>query len=145
VRETEILVEQQPPQGVCVCDHAGLVINKFPPAEERGGTAAPKPPAPPPRVLPVRTTNPHDKTFLKQNNCPRIKATPRVMGRLLHRNVQRFRGGLVFKAHRLCVSLNSRLESNKEEEVMGPSSSACETLDSPHHTVEYAGFATPIF
>ena len=34
---------------------------------------------------------------------------------LLDRNVQRFRGGLVFKAHRLCVSLNSRLESNKEE------------------------------
>jgi len=29
VRETEILVEQQPPQGVLVCDHAGLVINKF--------------------------------------------------------------------------------------------------------------------
>ena len=34
---------------------------------------------------------------------------------LLHRNVQRFRSGLVIKAHRLCVSLNSRLESNKEE------------------------------
>jgi len=30
--------------------------------------------------------------------------------------VQQFRGGLVFKAHRLCVSLNSRLEGNKEEE-----------------------------
>ena len=29
-----------------------------------------------------------------------------------------FRGGLVFKAHRLCVSLNSRLESNNEEEVL---------------------------
>jgi len=29
VRDTEILVEQQPPQGVLVCDHAGLVINKF--------------------------------------------------------------------------------------------------------------------
>jgi len=29
VREPEILVEQQPPQGVFVCDHAGLVINKF--------------------------------------------------------------------------------------------------------------------
>ena len=29
VRETEILVEQQPPQGVFVCDHAGRVINKF--------------------------------------------------------------------------------------------------------------------
>ena len=33
----------------------------------------------------------------------------------LHRNVQRFRGGLVFKAHRLCVSLNSRLDSNTEQ------------------------------
>jgi len=33
-----------------------------------------------------------------------------------HINVQRFRGGLVFKAHRLCVSLNSRLASNKGEE-----------------------------
>ena len=33
---------------------------------------------------------------------------------LLHRNVQRFRGGLAFEAHRLYVSLNSRL-SNKEE------------------------------
>jgi len=30
--------------------------------------------------------------------------------------VKRFRGGLVFKSHRLCVPLNSRLESNKEEE-----------------------------
>jgi len=30
--------------------------------------------------------------------------------------VQRFRGGLVCKVHRLCISLNSRLESNKEEE-----------------------------
>ena len=29
VRETEILVEQQSPQEVFVCDHAGLVINKF--------------------------------------------------------------------------------------------------------------------
>ena len=33
--------------------------------------------------------------------------------------MQRFRGGLVFKAHRPLVSLNSRLESNKEEEVWG--------------------------
>ena len=39
-----------------------------------------------------------------------------IWEQLLHRNVQRFRGGPVFKAHRLCVSLNSRLESNKEEE-----------------------------
>jgi len=42
------------------------------------------------------------------------------------RNVQRFRGGLVFKAQRLCVSLNSRLESNKEEEDLSASlRSAC--------------------
>ena len=30
--------------------------------------------------------------------------------------VQRFRGGLVFKAHRLYVSYNSKLKSNKQEE-----------------------------
>ena len=29
MRETEILVEQQTPQGVLVCDHAGRVINKL--------------------------------------------------------------------------------------------------------------------
>ena len=34
---------------------------------------------------------------------------------LLYINVQRFREGLVFKAQTV-VSLNSRLESNKEEE-----------------------------
>ena len=31
-------------------------------------------------------------------------------------NVERCRGGLAFKAHRLCVSLNYRLERNREEE-----------------------------
>ena len=35
---------------------------------------------------------------------------------LLCRNVKRFRSGLVFKVRRLCVSLNSRLQSNDEEE-----------------------------
>ena len=30
--------------------------------------------------------------------------------------MQRFRGGLVFEARRLCISLNSRLESVTEEE-----------------------------
>ena len=29
---------------------------------------------------------------------------------------EKCRGGLVFKVHRLCVSLNSRIESSKEEE-----------------------------
>jgi len=37
----------------------------------------------------------------------------------VHKNAQRIRGGLVFKAHRLCVSLNSRLESHTEEEEEG--------------------------
>ena len=37
VRETEILVEQQPPQGVLVCDYAGLVINEF--SKREGGGA----------------------------------------------------------------------------------------------------------
>jgi len=36
---------------------------------------------------------------------------------VLHRNVQRFRGRLVFKAHRRCVSLNSRLERNTGEDT----------------------------
>ena len=40
-------------------------------------------------------------------------------------SVFRFRGGLVFKAPRLCVSLNSRLESNKEEEE---SRQVCDSL-----------------
>ena len=29
MRDAEILLEQQPPQGVFACDHTGLVINKF--------------------------------------------------------------------------------------------------------------------
>jgi len=33
VRETEILVEPQPLQGVLVCDHADLVINTFSPSD----------------------------------------------------------------------------------------------------------------
>jgi len=51
--------------------------------------------------------------FVLQNHSVNLRIT---RYQLLHRNVQQFRGGLVFKAHRLCVSLNSRLESNKEEE-----------------------------
>ena len=39
-----------------------------------------------------------------------------VLCQSLDRNVQRFPGGLVFKAHKLRASLNSRRESNKEED-----------------------------
>jgi len=42
-----------------------------------------------------------------------------VRGRTARLSAMRFRGGLVFKAHRHCVSLNSRLENNKEEEGEG--------------------------
>ena len=35
---------------------------------------------------------------------------------MLHKDVQGFRGELVFKARRPCVSLTSNLESNTEEE-----------------------------
>jgi len=38
-----------------------------------------------------------------------------IREQLLPRIVQRFRGGLVLKVHRLCASRNSGLESNKEE------------------------------
>ena len=40
VRESEILVEQQPPQRVLVCDHAGRVINKLSLAEAVSEQAA---------------------------------------------------------------------------------------------------------
>jgi len=45
---------------------------------------------------------------------------PRRTLQLLRRNVKRFRGGLVFKALRLFVSHNSRLESNNQEEEEDP-------------------------
>ena len=41
-----------------------------------------------------------------------------LLEQLLRRNVKRFRGRLVFKAHRLFVLLNSRLESDKGEKEM---------------------------
>jgi len=44
------------------------------------------------------------------------KVFPSSRARSREHRVQRFRRGLVSKAHRLCVSLNSRLESHKEEE-----------------------------
>ena len=41
-----------------------------------------------------------------------------------------------YKAHRLCVSLNPRLESNKEEE---------KKVEVRVHSVDYEGFGTPNF
>jgi len=56
--------------------------------------------------------------FTESNSAPEPGLTnPVRLNRL--RRLWRFRGGLVFKAHRLCVSLNSRLESHKEEEDSG--------------------------
>ena len=45
-------------------------------------------------------------------------------------NVQRFRGGLVFKAQILCGAFNSRLESNKEEKKKSVNTREAE-LDPP--------------
>jgi len=53
--------------------------------------------------------------------------------KLLYRNVKRFQVGLVFKAQRLCVSLNSRAGSNEEREW--PKTRLVE--GSSGHTVEY--------
>ena len=45
-----------------------------------------------------------------------IKTRPKITAIALVRARLRHEGGIVFEAHRLCVSLNSRLESKKEEE-----------------------------
>jgi len=58
--------------------------------------------------LPLSHTRTHSHTHLTRSLPAGLDVTHRLRAR-------RFRGGLVFKAHRLCVSLNSRLESNKEE------------------------------
>ena len=42
-----------------------------------------------------------------------LNESPRFV---LYRNMQRFRGGLVSKARRLCVSFKSKLGSDQEEE-----------------------------
>ena len=54
---------------------------------------------------------------IKKKKLPGGRRGGRRGARRWGSNVKRFRGGLVFKAHRLCVSLDSRLESHKEEEL----------------------------
>ena len=52
---------------------------------------------------------------MAQRHTPGATADVAAAGtveQLLRKNVKRFRGELVFKVHRLCVSLNFRLESN---------------------------------
>jgi hypothetical protein len=69
--------------------------------------------------------NPESNKKIKSSNLDPKPRTPKPHPSFhqrylhLHRHVQRLRGGLVFKAHRLCVSLNSRPESNKEEKEDG--------------------------
>jgi len=70
----------------------------------------------------------------------RQQVTRRRRMRRTHRNVQRFRGGLVFKAHRLCVSLNSRRESNnqkKKDGVAGSGEGVCGARRVCCHSVEH--------
>ena len=73
----------------------------------------------------------HKKIPKRDSGCDSLKRESRAVtllcvpysnGRdeqLLHRNVQRFRGGLVFKANRFCVSLNSRLQSLVGRQALG--------------------------
>ena len=63
--------------------------------------------------------------------------------RLLRRNVNRFRGGLVLKAHRLCVSHNSRLESNKEEERTSKTSRSGSAAEAVLHPKLYVPTEVP--
>ena len=57
------------------------------------------------------------KAIAEGKNYPNPGATTRQEfgGGLAVQHLQRFRGGLVFEAHRLCVSLNSKRESNTQE------------------------------
>ena len=71
--------------------------------------------------------------------------------------MQRFPGGLVFQAHRLCASLNSRLDSIKEEEephcqtagerggnkLNGPSDFHTENGSRPSQNLVMTGFFVP--
>ena len=59
---------------------------------------------------------------------------------LLRRNVKRFRGGLVFEGHRLCVSLDSRLGSNKEEEEVDTCRSCAESSDADLWSISVAPY-----
>ena len=74
-------------------------------------------PAPEARNPKPTTLKPQTCTLkpVPSTNSPATLPTPKspIMNAVTR---QRFRGGLVFKAHRLCASLNSTLESNKEEE-----------------------------
>jgi len=50
--------------------------------------------------IPPHITEKHQRIAYLEAVLAKIVTAERV----LHRNVQRFQGGLVFKAHRLCVS-----------------------------------------
>jgi len=72
-----------------------------------------------------------------------------ISEQLLYRNVQRFRGGLVFKAHRLLYHLTLGLRVIKKKaniisvEVSDSGFSA--TKITKRHSMDYEGFGTPNF
>ena len=61
--------------------------------------------------------SPAAETLPRARTQPLWQYAPRQLpgAKLLYRNVKRLRGGLVFKAHRRVVSLNSRLEELKKK------------------------------
>ena len=73
-------------------------------------------------LMSLTRSNFYIETFLSNSICDPAEGVCEQGGQerfqcaTSQKNVLRFRGGLVFKAHRLCVSLNSRLASNKAVE-----------------------------
>ena len=82
-----------------------------------------------------------DTNTLPETGALNVKLV--VHSQVKNNYVQRFRDGLVFKAHRLCVSLNSKLEGNEEEEAArcrglrfrGTLNPTPYTLHPVHHTM----------
>ena len=61
----------------------------------------------------------HPDNVFATSHPPLHRSVQLSIQELLYRNVQRFRGRLVSKAHRLYVPLNSRRESNQERNLYG--------------------------
>ena len=61
-------------------------------------------------------SSPHVDEFVAQTRVNNLWPRNSCSTAVLYINSQRFRDGLVFKAHRLCLSLNPRLEGNKEKD-----------------------------
>ena len=86
-------------------------------------------------LLPSIPTFQNDLSATSTLRQPLNPSPPPNLGPL-NKKLKRFRGGLVFQARRLCVPLNFRLESNKEEEGQADGGEAsCGGKRGPAHTL----------